>query len=247
MPTKKLNGKIAIVTGGGQGIGKHAAKTLAEAGATVVIADINGETAAASAAELGRISPAHGIALDVRDGDAVKDAFAKIAREIGGIDILINNAGIVPHFRWGLPLWPRVADMDAEFWDRVIRTNLYGTFNGARHAIPHMRARGGGHIVNLYGGGGAGALAYMTTKDAIRTFTRFLAEEVRNDNICAVTFSPRLPIATETASDEAKARMPGPDVLGNAFVLAASLPMAESGKCVAIEDGKLVAEVAREG
>ena len=246
-----LNGKIAIVTGGGQGIGKHAARTLAEAGATIVIADINGETAAASAAELAVISPVQaiiqGLTLDVRDGEAVKDAFAKIARELGGIDILINNAGIVPHFRWGLPLWPKVADMEAEFWDRVIRTNLYGTFNGAKHAIPHMRARGGGHIVNLYGGGGAGALAYMTTKDAIRTFTRFLAEEVRDDNICAVTFSPRLPIATETASDEARERMPGPDVLGDAFVLAASLPMAESGTCVAIEDGKLVAEVAREG
>jgi 3-oxoacyl-[acyl-carrier protein] reductase len=247
MPDGSLNGKIAIVTGAGQGIGKHAAKTLAEAGAAVAVADLNAETAEATAAELDAISKAIPVVVDVRDGDAVKSAMAQAASKLGGIDIAVCNAGIVPHFRWGLPHWPRVADMDEEFWDRVIRTNLYGTFFAAKHAIPHMRARGGGHIVTLYGGGGLGALAYMTTKDSIRTFTRYLSEEVEGDNICAVTFSPRLPIATETAPDEAKDRMPGPDVLGQAFVLCAELPMEETGKCLAIEDGKLVEEESRAG
>jgi NAD(P)-dependent dehydrogenase (short-subunit alcohol dehydrogenase family) len=237
-----LKGKIAIVTGGGQGIGRHAAKTLAEAGATIVIADINKETAEATAAELGAISEAHAVALDVRSEDEVKRAFDDIAARLGGIDILVNNAGIVPHFRWGLPHWPKIADMPVEFWDRVIQTNLYGTFFGTKHVLPHMKARSSGHIVNLYGGGGAGALTYMVTKDGIRTFTRYVAEEVRDDNICVVTFSPRVPIATETATDTVRAEMPGPDVLGGAFVLCAELPMTESGKCVAIEDGKLVAE-----
>jgi 3-oxoacyl-[acyl-carrier protein] reductase len=242
-----LKGKIAIVTGGGQGIGKHAAKTLAEAGATVVIADLNKETAEQTARELGAISETHAVALDVRNEDEVKRAFDDIASRLGGIDILVNNAGIVPHFRWGLPHWPKIADMPVEFWDRVIQTNLYGTFFGAKHAIPHMKARSGGHIVNLYGGGGAGALTYMVTKDGIRTFTRYVAEEVREANICVVTFSPRVPIATETATDAVRAEMPGPDVLGNAFVLAAELPMDQSGKCVAYEDGKLVVEGPREG
>ena len=152
-----LKSKIAIVTGGGQGIGKHAAKTLAAAGATIVIADLNKETAEQTAAELGAISEAHAVALDVRSEDDVKHAFDDIAARLGGIDILVNNAGIVPHFRWGLPHWPKIADMPLEFWDRVIQTNLYGTFFGTKHVLPHMKARSGGHIVNLYGGGGAGA------------------------------------------------------------------------------------------
>jgi len=245
-----LDGKVAIVTGGGQGIGRHAAKTLAEAGAKIAVADLNPETAEATAAELGAISETIPLPVDVRDEGAVKSAFATVAGKLGGIDILVNNAGIVPHFRWGLTRWPHVEDMPEDFWDRVIRTNLYGTFLGTKHAIPHMKARGGGHIVNLFGGGGPtppGALAYMVTKNGIRTFTRYVAEEVRDDNICVVTFSPRYAIATEDASDEAKSRMPAPDVLENAFVLAAQLSMETSGTCVAHEDGKLVPEHPMEG
>jgi len=245
-----LKGKIAVVTGGGQGIGKHAAKTLAEAGVRVAIADINRETAEKTAAELGALSETMAVTLDVRDEDEVRTAFELVSKKLGGIDILINNAGIVPHFRWGVPLWPRIADMPVEFWDRVMRTNLYGTFFCTRHAIPHLTARGGGHIVNLYGGGRTeppGALAYMVTKNGIRTFTRFVAEEVRASNICVVTFSPRFAIATETAPEEARNRMPAPDVLGDAFVLAARLPMETSGQCLAYEDGKLVPEEPMEG
>src|SRR5690606_36166641 len=110
---------------------------------------------------------------------------------------------------------------------------------------PAMTARGGGHIVNLFGGGTTappGALVYMVSKTGIRTFTRFLAEEVRAAQICAVTFSPRWAIATETASAAAKAELPGPEVLGNAFVLCALLPLDASGQCLAYEDGRLVAE-----
>ncbi len=245
-----LTGKIAVVTGAGQGIGKHAAKTLAEAGATIAIADIDGEKAARTAAELGAISPTMAVTLDVRDEDAVRDALATVARKAGGIDILVNNAGIVPHFRWGVPLWPRIADMPEEFWDRVVRTNLYGTFFCAKHVVAHMTARGGGHIVNLYGGGRTdppGALTYMVTKNGIRTFSRFLAEEVRAANICVVTFSPRWAIATETAPDEAKERMPRPEILGDAFVQCATLPLDRSGTCVAYADGTLVPEEPMEG
>jgi NAD(P)-dependent dehydrogenase (short-subunit alcohol dehydrogenase family) len=113
-----------------------------------------------------------------------------------------------------------------------------------------MEKRKTGHIINLYGGGGvkpAGACTYMATKDGIRTFTRYVAEEVRDSNICVVTFSPRVPIVTESAPEEALKRLPGPDVLGNAFVLAAQLPIEKSGQCFAYEDGKLVNELPREG
>ena len=245
-----LKGKTAIVTGGAQGIGKHAAKTLAENGVRIAIADINQETAEAAAAELSALSETMAVTLDVRNEDHVQSALDDVANKFGGIDILINNAGIVPHFRWGLPRWPQIGDMPAEFWDRVIQTNLYGTFYCTKHAIPHMKNRNAGHIINLFGGGDPkppGALTYMVTKNGIRTFTRFVAEEVRDSNICVVTFSPRFAIATETAPDTAKDAMPAPDVLGNAYVLASELPLESSGQCLAYEDGKLVQEDPMEG
>ena len=245
-----LKGKIAVVTGAGQGIGKHAAKTLAENGVKIVVADINQEAAEEAAAELSALSETTAVALDVRNEDDVRSAFDTVAKKFGGIDILVNNAGIVPHFRWGVPRWPLISDMPDAFWDRVIRTNLYGTFFCTKHAIPHLKHRNGGHIINLYGGGGTtppGALTYMVTKDAIRTFTRFVAEEVRASNICVVSFSPRVPIATETAPETAKKTMPGPQILGDAFVLAAQLSLESSGQCLALEEGKLVKEDPMEG
>jgi NAD(P)-dependent dehydrogenase (short-subunit alcohol dehydrogenase family) len=245
-----LDGKIAVVTGGGQGIGKHAAKTLAENGAKVAIADINQDLAEQTAEELSALSEAIAVPLDVRVEDDVRRAFDTVATKFGGIDILVNNAGIVPHFRWGLPRWPQINDMPLEFWDRVIHTNLYGTFFGTKHAISHMKNRGGGHIINLFGGGGTtppGALTYMVTKNAIRTFSNFVAEEVRDANICVVTFSPRFAIATETAPETAKDAMPGPEVLENAFVLAAQTSLESSGQCLAFDKGKLVKEAPMEG
>ena len=96
-----LEGKIAVVTGGAQGIGKHAAKTLAENGARIVVADINQETAEACAEELSALSETMAVTLDVRVEDDVRAAFDDVTKKLGGIDILVNNAGIVPHFRWG--------------------------------------------------------------------------------------------------------------------------------------------------
>jgi len=245
-----LAGKVVVITGSGQGIGKHAAATFAREKAKVVIADFNSDLAKRTAAELGALTETLAITTDVRDEGSVKNLIDEVIRRFGQIDVMMNNAAIVPHFAWKIPRWPLIADMPLEFWDRVIHTNLYGTFFGTKHAIPHMAKRRSGHIINLYGGGGVtpgGAGTYMVTKDGIRTFSRYVAEEVRESNICVVTFSPRVPIATETAPDEARQRLPGPDVLGRGFVLCAELPMDQSGKCFAYEDGKLVLESAREG
>jgi 2-hydroxycyclohexanecarboxyl-CoA dehydrogenase len=245
-----LQDKVVVITGSGQGIGKHAAKTFAREKAKVVIADFNEESAKKTAAEIGAVTDSLAVHVDVRDEDSVKNLFGEAIERFGQIDVLINNAAIVPHFAWNIPRWPLIADMPAEFWDRVVRTNLYGTFFGTKHVIPHMAKRKAGHIINLYGGGGlkpGGAGTYMVTKDGIRTFTRYVAEEVRDSNICVVTFSPRVPIATETAPEEALKQLPGPDILGQGFVLAAQLPMEQSGKCFAHENGKLVDESPREG
>ena len=245
-----LEGKVVVITGSGQGIGKHAARTFAKEKAKVVIADFNLDLAKKTAAEIGASTESIAIDTDVRSEDSVKKMIDEVIHRCGQIDIMMNNAAIVPHFAWNIPRWPLIADMPVDFWNRVIHTNLYGTFFGTKHVIPHMAKRKSGHIINLYGGGGVrpgGAATYMVTKDGIRTFTRYVAEEVRDDNICVVTFSPRVPIATETAPEEALKRLPGPEILGRGFVLCAQLPMAQSGKCFAYENGKLVDELPREG
>jgi NAD(P)-dependent dehydrogenase (short-subunit alcohol dehydrogenase family) len=245
-----LKDTVVIVTGSAQGIGKHAAKTFAQEQAKVVIADFDEEKAKKTAGELGQIAETLAVHVDVRDEDSVKRMVEQVINRFGQIDVHINNAAIVPHFAWGIPRWPRISEMPMEFWNRVVQTNLYGTFLGTKHVIPHMEKRKSGHIINLYGGGGltpAGACTYMATKDGIRTFTRYVAEEVRDSNICVVTFSPRVPIVTETAPQEAFGRLPGPEILGRAFVLAAELPLEKSGQCFFHEDGKLVHESPREG
>jgi NAD(P)-dependent dehydrogenase (short-subunit alcohol dehydrogenase family) len=245
-----LEGKVVVITGSGQGIGKHAARTFAEEKAKVVIADFNLDLAKKTAAEIGASTESIAIHTDVRSEDSVEKMIDQVIRRFGQIDVMMNNAAIVPHFAWNIPRWPLIADMPVDFWDRVIHTNLYGTFFGTKHVIPHMARRRSGHIINLYGGGGVspgGAATYMVTKDGIRTFTRYVAEEVRDANICVVTFSPRVPIATETAPEEALKRLPGPEILRQGFVLCAQLPMEQSGKCFAYENDKLVDELPREG
>ena len=240
-----LEEKIVVVTGSAQGIGKHAAKTFAAQKAKVVIADFNEALAKETAEELGNHTDSFAVRVDVRNEESVKGMIDQVIARYGQIDVLVNNAAIVPHFAWGIPRWPRIADMPLEFWDRVIQTNLYGTFLCTKHTLPHMEVRETGHIINLYGGGGikpAGACAYMATKDAIHTFTRYVAEEVRDYNVCVVIFSPRVPIVTESAPQEAFSRLPGPDILGQGFVLAAQLPLDQSGKIFSYQDGKLVNE-----
>jgi len=240
-----LEGKVVIVTGGAKGIGRHAAKTFAREKAKVVIADINKELLQKTSSELGQLTDTLAMNVDVRNEDDVKKMAEQVASRFGQIDVLVNNAAIVPHFAWGIPRWPRIRDMEKDFWDRVIQTNLGGTFLCTKHVLPHMEAGRSGHIINLYGGGGlkpAGACAYIVTKEAIRTFTRYVAEEVRESNVCVVIFSPRVPIATEGAPEEALRRLPGPEILGNGFVLAAELPMDLTGQIFAYEDGKLVVE-----
>ncbi len=240
-----LEGKVVIVTGGAKGIGRHAAKTFAQEKTKVVIADIDKELLQKTSSELGQFTGTVGINVDVRNEDDVRRMVDQVADRFGQIDVLVNDAAIVPHFAWGIPRWPRIRDMEKDFWDRVVQTNLGGTFLCTKYVLPYMEARRSGHIINLYGGGGVkppGACAYVVSKEAIRTFTRFAAEEVRESNVCVVTMSPRVPIATEGAPEEALRRLPGPEILGNGFVLAAQLPLDLSGQMFAYLDGKLVKE-----
>jgi 3-oxoacyl-[acyl-carrier protein] reductase len=240
-----LQGKIVIVTGGAKGIGRYAAHTLAQAGGTVIIVDVDVERLHKTLGELRDLKfEAWALAADVRHEDEVRRMVHQVVDRYGQIDVLVNDAGIVPHFNWGIPRWPRVRFMTKDFWDSVIQTNLGGTFLCTKYVVSFMEARRAGNVVNLWGGGRAenyGAAAYVVSKDAIRTFTRFVAEEEREWNVCVVAFSPKQAIATEDAPEEARKRLPGPECLGNGFVLAAQAGMELTGKTVEHRDGNLVA------
>lgn len=237
-------GRAVVVTGGAMGIGRYIALGAAERGASVAVADIDEAALASVEKELAAIGhKVLALSTDVRNEAAVAELMSRTAATFGGIDYLVNNAGIVPHFQWGVPRWPTVEHMDRDFFCKVLDTNLVGSFLCAKHAIPYLAKSASGHICNLYGGGGVsppGALAYVITKEALVVFTRYLAEEVRELGICVVSLSPGGAIATERAPAEARARMPGPVLAGDRFLLAGDASMELSGHLVDLAQGELV-------
>jgi len=231
-----LDGRVAVITGSAKGIGRMVARSFAGQGAKVVLADVDEARLKDTAGEIGAAALA--VPTDVRSEDQVRALVARAAQHFGGIDVLVNDAGIVPHFQWGVPKWPRIRDMEQAFWERVQDVNLGGTFLCTKHALPHIERRGG-HIVNLHGGGGQFAVAYVTTKEAIRVFSRYVADEEREAGVCVICVSPSGAIATEDAPEEARQRLPGPESLEQLFLQAAQAPMDLSGKTVRLVDGKL--------
>jgi 3-oxoacyl-[acyl-carrier protein] reductase len=235
-----LEGQVVLVTGGSRGIGRYIAHTFAKEGAHLAIADI--EPMDKIAGELREMeAEALTVTADVTDEEQVRGLMRQVVDRFGRIDVLVNNAGIVPHFAWGVPRWSAIRELDKSFWDKVINTNLGGSMLCTKHALPYMRSQGSGHIINLYGGGGGtGAAAYVVSKDAIKSFTHYVAEEERDANVCIVCVSPGGTIATEMAPEEARQRLPGPELAGNRFVLAAQVGMEMSGHLLNLQDGKMV-------
>jgi NAD(P)-dependent dehydrogenase (short-subunit alcohol dehydrogenase family) len=182
-----LAGRTALVTGGGKGIGAAVARRLAEAGAGVMVADIDKAAAEQVAGEIsvagGR---AIGVELDVTDSTAVETGVARAVAELGGLEILVNNAGI-------FPIFPVLAMPDEE-WDRVLRTNLYGAFYCAREAGRHM-AGTGGVIVNVasiqaFRAGAPGLAPYTSSKGALVSFTQALAVELGPMGVRVLAVAP---------------------------------------------------------
>jgi 2-hydroxycyclohexanecarboxyl-CoA dehydrogenase len=190
---KRLENKIAIITGGAQGIGRAISNRLAAEGASVAIADIQTDAAEKAAAEL-RNSGARAIAvkLDVTSFDGANAAADSVERELGPIDILVNNAG------WD-ELKPFV-ETTPEFWDKVIAINYRGVLNCCRAIVPRLQKRGTGKIVSIASDAGrvgsTGEAVYAGCKAAIIGFSKTLAREVARN---AINVNVVCPGPTETA------------------------------------------------
>ena len=181
MTTERLQGKKALVTGGGVGIGESIALAFAREGADVAIASRNTanlERVAAKIREMGRTALA--ITADIAEEDEVKVMVEKTMSEFGRIDVLVNNSGIPGQFL-------DVSEMDLEDWTRVLAVNITGTMLCSREALKDMRARKSGNIINISSMAGKRVTpkrsSYVSSKFAMHGFTLTLAQEVGPDNI----------------------------------------------------------------
>ncbi len=187
-----LEGRTAVVTGGARGIGRAIATRFAEAGANVLIGDVDKTGAEESAETIAREfgHQAIGVELDVTNGTSIAAAADRAVRELGGLDIWVNNAGIYP----STPL----LEMTDQDWDKVLDVNLRGTFIGAREAGRRMAEAGrGGVIINLastagYRAAGPGIAHYVSSKHAVRGLTKSLAVEFGPRGIRVLALAPTL-------------------------------------------------------
>jgi 3-oxoacyl-[acyl-carrier protein] reductase len=194
----RLQDRVAIVTGGGHGLGHAYARRLAEEGAKLVIAELDGPAGERVAAEVGGLA----VRTDVADEKSVNDMARQAVERFGRIDILVNNAAIfhtVPMSRAPFD------EIDPAEWDRMMAVNLRGTWFACRAVIPQMRKQQYGKIVNISSGtalkGTGSRIHYVTSKAGILGFTRTLAMEVGKDNICVNCIAPGSTLSEENPAE----------------------------------------------
>jgi NAD(P)-dependent dehydrogenase (short-subunit alcohol dehydrogenase family) len=179
-----LDGKVAVVTGAAQGIGRALAEGLAREGARIVVADLKGAEEAAAA-----FTDGVGITADVADETSVQHLVDEALERCGRIDVLVNNAGLYA----SLEMRP-FTEIPLEEWNRVMEVNVASMFLTCRAVVPAMRAQSGGKIVNISSGtpfrGVPFLLHYVTSKGAIVAFTRALARELGKDNVLVNCVAP---------------------------------------------------------
>jgi NAD(P)-dependent dehydrogenase (short-subunit alcohol dehydrogenase family) len=177
-----LSGKVAIITGGSRGIGLATARALLASGASVAITATTEDGAAAAASQLQQDAPAErvlGLKADVRRYTEIESAWSAVAARFGGIDVLVNNAGV--------GIFKPVAEMAIDDWRQIIDINLTGVFNGCHAVLRHLRKRGGGWIINVSSlaskNAFANGAAYCASKSALNAFSEALMQEVRYEGI----------------------------------------------------------------
>jgi 3-oxoacyl-[acyl-carrier protein] reductase len=186
----RLEGKTALVTGAGSGIGKCIAETYAREGARVAVVDLNADAAKEAARGIGNTAIA--LRCDVTKKDDVESAVAETLSAFGRLDILVNNAGAT-HVN------KPMLEIGEEEFDRIYAVNVKGVFLGCQAVVPHFRKAGGGVIINIGSTAGLrprpGLSAYNATKGAVHILTKTLAVELAPDRIrvCAIA-----PVATDT-------------------------------------------------
>ena len=183
-----IRDRVAIVTGGARSLGKADAVTLAAEGCPIAILDLNADGAEETAKEIeGDGGRARGYACDVRDAAAVVQAVAEIERDLGRVDICVNNAGII--YTMG-----QLKDMRDEDWELNLAVNLTGTYNVTKAVFPGMRERRWGRVVSMASiaglMGGFGQTAYATTKMGLIGFARSVALEGARYNVTSNVIAP---------------------------------------------------------
>jgi 2-hydroxycyclohexanecarboxyl-CoA dehydrogenase len=178
----RLEGRVALVTGGASGIGAATCRRLAAEGARVAVTDLN----AAGARELAAELDGAGLELDVRSGDSIRAALESAERELGPLAVLVNNAGY-DEFGW-------FGQTGEDLWDRVLAVNLRGVLAVTHAALPGMQERGYGRIVNVASEAGrvgsAGSASYSAAKAGVIGFTKTLAQESARFGITVNAVAP---------------------------------------------------------
>lgn len=186
----RLAGKVAIVTGGGGGIGSAVARRLVSEGARVAVADIIEESAQRVAQSLGDAAIA--VAFDAASADSVKALVNQTVSHFGKLDILHNNAAMTDPVKSAQDT--TAIDIPMAIWQEILDVNLTGYLLGCRYAIPYMIANGGGSIVNTASNSGTAGdlarIAYGSTKGAIITLTRYVATQHGSQNIRCNSIAP---------------------------------------------------------
>jgi 3-oxoacyl-[acyl-carrier protein] reductase len=244
----RLAGRVALVTGGGRGLGRAIAERYVREGAHVAVADIDGDLARDAAASLGE--GGLGVQCDVARADDVERAFDTCIERFGRIDILVNNAAVVG------PAVRHFLEIDEATWDLVLDANLKGHFLCTARAARHMVEQGAGVIINTSSGGASrahrGMVSYDAAKGGVEAFTRAVALDLAPYGVRVVCIVPGLMETSDTGdAAEQRARQTaltvplgrqgiGADIAGAAVFLAGEDASYVTGSCLYVDGGVLV-------